>query len=129
MPSLIEGAPEAMIALCSTIALGLLETTWPTRRMSPVGHKQRSAAQLVSPVFLRERPLRRLRGSSAEGQELKCVVKLVGGNSLALRTCRLRYCGTRDVLCNTINQRPSRFSYILVVKAMKLTASPFLDFP
>jgi hypothetical protein len=33
---------------------------------------------------------------------------------------RLRYCGTRDVVCNTINQRPSRFSYMLVVKAVKL---------
>src|SRR5438270_8986887 len=42
---------------------------------------------------------------------------------------RLRYCGTREVACNTINQRPSRFSYTLVVKAMKLTASPFLNLP
>src|SRR3954449_8382721 len=42
---------------------------------------------------------------------------------------RLLYCETRDVVCNTINQRPARFSYILVVKAVKLTASPFLDFP
>src|SRR6266567_6520111 len=42
---------------------------------------------------------------------------------------RLRYCGTREVVCNTISQRPSRFSYMLVVKAVKLTASPFLDFP
>ncbi len=41
----------------------------------------------------------------------------------------LHYCGTRDVVCNTINQRPSRFSYMLVVKAVKLTASPFLNFP
>jgi hypothetical protein len=39
------------------------------------------------------------------------------------------YCGTREVVCSTISQRPPRFSYTLVVNAVKLTASPFLDFP
>lgn len=65
--------------------------------------------------------------TAAKGQQQKWSDR--AGARACARSCRLRYCGTRDVVCNTINQRPSRFSYALVVKAVKLTASPFLDFP